>query len=563
MASPPNQSTAFLVGQRSRTKQFIKKPFKKISIKSSLLSAFTQKQPQPSSPTSTQPPSPPPSTYLAQPTSSPSHHYGDYSLPPWSPHSPPTSRRSSSSSSTTTTSQQLLWRLSGETSSSSTSSLQLAAYHSTTRQLSESSTIIHTSPPFLNHHHQQTPLSTEQSSYSPPHPHSHTSSLYYSNHHYNYNYKITMPTSKPTPGSNPSASPPPFEETPAFQKLPPVDRALAFIKHVVFVEHADLSAEYTEHITIKNDKTWTDLVKLGTFAEQVGTQQCQKLVKAPVIGEAICHKLWLRLAAIAREEEYTNEVTDYDKQRSNLLMEGKAEARERKKKEAEAEKMMMIKGGRKGEKEKEKEKGGGGKGVEGRLRKLKLGTSLSSSSGKGRKEGGKEGGEGDGGEEGEEDFWKEPEVYSPKTAPPELRARDTPVPDGLLAQLEGDADVMSALREKRRVTFADRATAAAKVKRERKIEDIKEEEEEEEEGKEEGKAAAVVTKDAAKDAENKNKRKAAEVKEGSGSSRPKIARSKSWKDKMSSIGGKVSYGLGPATGMSKDPKEDKGRKKSI
>ncbi|VBB80060.1 Putative protein of unknown function [Podospora comata] len=510
MASTPNQSSAFLSGhRRARTRQLIKKPFKKIFIKSILLSAFTQQQP---------PPSPPPSTSFA---SSSSHQHRDPTPPPpprSSPHSRPTSRRSSS---TTTTSSQLIWRLSDDTLSCS--SLQLAAHFNTTTRLSDSCTI--PLSPYLYQEPQQNIITPFNDSHPSPLSTPHYHHYYYSTEHshtYNHFYVTTMS------GSRSSSLPPtpsgsmPIEQTPAFQKLLPVERARAFIHSVVFEEDEELSEEEREHITIKCEKTWTDLLKLGNLDEKEGTEECQKLVRAPVIGEGICHKLWKRLAAISRKGGYTNEASGFEAMRKNLMVEGKAR-REEKKREKE-------------ERRKERE---GRKGVEGLLDSLKLSPRRKDKEGSGSGE--RDEGEGGGEQEGEEGFWQAPETYTPRIAPPEMEAKDTPCPPGLLGLLEGDDDEMARW---------DQAAYHGRVGvPNRKIEENVGGDEEEE---------------AVKNAEDKNKRKAAEAKEGSRSCQPKLTKSKSWIGKIASMGEKVSYGLGVAgPAGSKGPKEDRSRKKSI
>ncbi|KAK4180269.1 hypothetical protein QBC36DRAFT_178161, partial [Triangularia setosa] len=506
MAQNPNHSTAFL-GRRARAKEFIKKPFKKIFIKPGLFLAFTQQQ-QLSSSTQQS------STSFAQPTSLP-HHGEPTSRSPQQLSSLYSRRRFSPTG-------QLIRGFFDESSSSS--SLQLA-YSST--QLSKSSTTQPSSQ--FPDQHQASPSKEQPGSISASHTAHSTEQFHTFPHHQHQAPHKFQPRLSQISFRKPSVTMSGsvsllIEETHEFKNLPAVERANAFIKHVVFEENKELSEEKANHIKIKCDKTWAELVDLGTFNETDGTQQCQKLVRAPVIGEEICHKLWLRLANIARKGNYTNEVTNLDAARSNLLIEGKAEAL-RKKAAEKANKDAAKKKAKENRRASES---------------LRLSPRPKTEPGAGKKAG-----------EGEvpkdkAPFWQAPDPHKPKLPPPEMAVKDTPIPDGKLAQLEGDKEAIEPLLSpgRKTVVFANELATAKK--------------EGESSRRNRGAAAGSdLEETTAKDAENKNKQKATEVKE----SRPKNARSRSFSGRLSSTGSRFSYGLG--SGISKDLKDEKPRKKSI
>ncbi|KAK0742348.1 hypothetical protein B0T21DRAFT_361163 [Apiosordaria backusii] len=132
---------------------------------------------------------------------------------------------------------------------------------------------------------------------------------------------------------------------------------------------------------------------------------------------------------------------------------------------------------------------------------------------------------------------------------------DTPIPPGVLAQLEGDMDALQPLLSpvRKKVVFANELDTAGNKKGEG--------------SKKEGEEGTAVEGDKKetvdRDAENKNKRKATEVKAGTGSSRPKIARRKSWSERMAGIGSKVSYGLGAPRTKRDDDGDGPPRKRSV
>ncbi|KAK4187225.1 hypothetical protein QBC35DRAFT_240164 [Podospora australis] len=71
------------------------------------------------------------------------------------------------------------------------------------------------------------------------------------------------------------------------------------VHHFLFVEHEEEWGRYQDNpdLTLNCDNlTMEHLALIGRLSEAIGTQECQKIIRAPAIGEVMAHALWKKLS---------------------------------------------------------------------------------------------------------------------------------------------------------------------------------------------------------------------------------------------------------------------------